>query len=90
MEVEGFLMNDWERLWEEDRRCDSWRNLKLANFATITTVCLWVIYTVGVSAVPMFLEGLGLGPWSVCQVTVHNTVYITLCEKSWEQLNKDE
>lgn len=41
MEVERFLMNDWEMLWEEDSWCDSWRNLKLALltiFATITTV----------------------------------------------------
>lgn len=30
-------MNDWERMWEEDSRCDSWSNLKLAlltDFAT--------------------------------------------------------
>lgn len=55
MGVVCFLMNEWERLWEEDGSCDSWRNRKLAllsNFVTITNVYRWVICTVGVWAVP--------------------------------------
>lgn len=41
MEVECFLLNDWERLEEEDSSCESWMNLKqvlLSNFVTITNV----------------------------------------------------
>lgn len=48
MEVECFLINDWDRLKES--RCDSWRDLKLALLQALQMFT--PNSTVGVNALP--------------------------------------